>query len=151
MQYRFSLFVARMAVTNTVVLFFSWLLSPCLFGTKRTITILYFLQFRSPEEYEYSPQTEKVDIYSFGNVLYGVLTGKYPFEKEKSKKARNMVKEGERPIISSSIQKSKDPFDRAMIEAIEMCWIQNPKKRASAREVQKFVLSELQKLGVHED
>lgn len=107
--------------------------------------------FRSPEEYEYSPQTEKVDVYSFGNVLYYVLTGKYAFENEKSTKAQKLVKEGARPHISSSIRKSTDPFDRAMIEAIEMCWIQDPKNRASAREVQKFVLSALQRLGVHED
>jgi len=50
--------------------------------------VFFSIQFRSPEEYEYVPQTEKVDVYSFGNVLYSVLTGGYPFEKEKSKKAQ---------------------------------------------------------------
>lgn len=106
---------------------------------------------RSPEEYAYKPQTEKVDVYSFGNVLYGVLTGKEPFEKEKSKKTQSLIKKGERPDIPSSYRNSTDPFDQSMIKAIEMCWIQDPKDRASAREVQKFLLSELQRLGVPED
>jgi len=107
--------------------------------------------FRSPEEYEYVPQTEKVDVYSFGNVLYSVLTGGYPFEKEKSKKAQKRIQAGERPKIPISIRDSTDPFDQTMLKAIEMCWIQDPKKRASARQIQQFITSELQRLGVKED
>eukprot|EP00537_Pseudo-nitzschia_pungens_P003235 CAMPEP_0172359682 /NCGR_PEP_ID=MMETSP1060-20121228/3873_1 /TAXON_ID=37318 /ORGANISM="Pseudo-nitzschia pungens, Strain cf. cingulata" /LENGTH=379 /DNA_ID=CAMNT_0013081459 /DNA_START=369 /DNA_END=1508 /DNA_ORIENTATION=- len=107
--------------------------------------------YRSPEEYAYKPQTEKVDIYSLGNVLYAVLTGKDPFEEEKEKKVKELIKSGKRPEIDSEYRDSNDPFDLAMIKAIEMCWIQDPEKRASAREVQNFIVSELQRLGVHED
>jgi serine/threonine protein kinase len=112
---------------------------------------MYCIQFRSPEEYEYVPQTEKIDIYSFGNILYSVLTGGYPFQHEKSEKAQSRVKDGERPEIPSSIQESTDPFDLAMLKAIEMCWIQDPIKRASARQIQEFIISELQRLGVEEN
>mmetsp|Transcript_42420 Transcript_42420/g.47915 ORF Transcript_42420/g.47915 Transcript_42420/m.47915 type:complete len:567 (-) Transcript_42420:88-1788(-) len=107
--------------------------------------------FRSPEEYQYVPQTEKVDVYSFGNVLYSVLTGGYPFEKEKSKKAQKRIQAGERPEIPISIRNSTNPFDQTMLKAIDMCWIQDPKKRASARQIQEFITSELQRLGVKED
>ncbi|MGK3742651.1 MAG: hypothetical protein ACI8RD_012935 [Bacillariaceae sp.] len=80
-----------------------------------------------------------------------VLTGEYPFEDEKSEKAQSRIKDGERPEIPSSIQDSTDPFDRAMLKAIEMCWIQDPRKRASARQIQEFIISELQRLGVKEN
>ena len=109
------------------------------------------IQWRSPEEYHYDPQTEKVDVYSFGNVLYSVLTGKYPFQDKEEKEARKLIKKGNRPIISSSVRNSTDPFDQAMITAIEMCWIQDPSERASARQVQQFFLSELRRLGVREN
>ena len=112
---------------------------------------MYCIQFRSPEEYEYVPQTEKIDIYSFGNILFSVLTGGYPFAHENSEKAQSRIKDGERPEIPSSVQESTDLFDRAMLKAIEMCWIQDPTKRASARKIQEFIVSELQRLGVKED
>ena len=83
--------------------------------------------------------------------MYTVLTGGYPFPKDKSEKAQDKIKAGERQHISSSYRNSADPFDQAMVKAIEMCWIQDPKKRASAREIQKFITSELQRLGVKED
>jgi serine/threonine protein kinase len=106
-------------------------------------------QFRSPEEYAYEPQSEKVDVYSLGNVLYGILTQLWPFEELKTdKKAREKVKKGERPSIDNGILNSTDPFDQAMLKAIEMCWIQDPVKRASAREVQTFIAGELERLGV---
>ena len=92
-----------------------------------------------------------VDIYSFGNILYSVLTGGFPFAHEKSEKAQSRVKHGERPDIPSSVQDSADPFDQAMLKVIEMCWIQDPIKRASAREIQEFIISKLQRLGVKED
>ena len=90
-------------------------------------------------------------MYSFGNILYHILTGIYPFEKQKSEKARERVMAGERPHIPSSVQNSTDPFDQAMLKAIQMCWIHEPKKRASARQIQEFIIHELQRLGVKED
>lgn len=108
--------------------------------------------FRSPEEYAYEAQTEKVDVYSLGNVLFAILTKQWPFEEvEDDKKARRRIKNGERPAIPDPIRNSTDPFDKAMLHAIEMCWIQNPVERASAREVQDYMTKELKRLGVKEN
>ena len=41
--------------------------------------------FRAPEEYAYKLESEKVDIYSMGNVFYALLTDLWPFEKEVTK------------------------------------------------------------------
>jgi len=90
-------------------------------------------------------------VYSFGNILYHILTGVYPFEKQKSESVREQVIAGERPHIPISVINSTDPFDQAMVKAIQMCWIHDPKERASARQIQEFIIDELQRLGVKEE
>lgn len=39
--------------------------------------LLLLLKYRSPEEYLNNPLNEKIDVWSFGNNLYGLLTGRY--------------------------------------------------------------------------
>jgi hypothetical protein len=60
------------------------------------------------------------------------------------------IMNGVRPPMQPEIRNSTDPFVIAMIEAISMCWKQDPNERASAREVQNFLDGELKRLGVHE-
>jgi serine/threonine protein kinase len=35
--------------------------------------------FRAPEEYVDNPLNEKIDVWSFGNIVYALLTGLWPF------------------------------------------------------------------------
>lgn len=91
--------------------------------------------WRSPEEYSYEPETEKVDVYSLGNVLYFMLTREYPWKDFSSKEVYEAVKKGDRPEISKEIRKSDHPFDKFMIKAIEMCYTHNMKERPGAFEV----------------
>lgn len=119
---------------------------------QNTITIIYYVfQDRSPEEYAYERQSEKVDIYSLGNVLYSVLTGLRPWEGIKDKSAQKKIQAGERPEIPSSYRDSTNPFEQALLKLIALSWIHEPTKRASARELQKFIISELERLGVEKD
>jgi hypothetical protein len=84
-----------------------------------------------------------------GNIFYSLMTGTWPFEHEKkSKDARKMIKKGERPAFKPALLNSTDPFDQAMIKSIQMCWIHDPEERASARQVQNFIRTELDRLGV---
>jgi serine/threonine protein kinase len=85
-----------------------------------------------------------------GNVFYTLLTKESPFDDETDKVAQRKVKNGERPPIPEEYLRSTDPFVQVFIKIIKMCWIQDPKQRASARDVQKFITSELKRLGVHE-
>jgi serine/threonine protein kinase len=104
--------------------------------------------FRSPEEYAYEGETEKIDVYSMGNIFYALLTGLWPFEELKSKKAKNLVKKGSRPPIPEAILNTTDMFDQTLLNATRACWIQDPEKRATARQIQKYIESQLIKLGV---
>lgn len=103
-------------------------------------------QLRSPEEYAYGRQTEKVDVYSMGNVLYSILTLEYPFEHEKD--VYKKVIAGERPAIPQKFLNSTDPFDQTLLKAIEMCWVHDPEKRATARQVQRLLVSTLKRMNV---
>eukprot|EP00594_Rhizosolenia_setigera_P015829 CAMPEP_0178970126 /NCGR_PEP_ID=MMETSP0789-20121207/19317_1 /TAXON_ID=3005 /ORGANISM="Rhizosolenia setigera, Strain CCMP 1694" /LENGTH=402 /DNA_ID=CAMNT_0020656493 /DNA_START=579 /DNA_END=1787 /DNA_ORIENTATION=- len=106
--------------------------------------------FRSPEEYMYTDETEKVDVYSMGNIFYQLyslnyyLFGNITDDTEIAK----MVKKGQRPDYNSiSIGSIDDPkIDDAFQKAIEMCYIQDPNERASARDVADFLLDELEKI-----
>ena len=89
----------------------------------------------SPEEYAYEPETEKVDVYSLGNVLYFLLTRRFPWKNVKADDVYEAVMNGERPPIPKAILRSDDPFYKYTLRGINMCYEQNPRKRASAREV----------------
>ena len=75
-------------------------------------------------------------------MLYTILTGHFPFDdlesEESTKEAKILVQQGRRPHVNidGDIRHSEDPIERTMLEAIEMCWKQDPHERASAREVE---------------
>lgn len=96
-------------------------------------------KFRSPEEYAYLPESEKVDVYSMGNVFYTLLTLEWPFAEYSEDRAQRHVARGDRPALSDELFNSTDPSDVAFVRAMEMCYEQLPEKRASAREVATFL------------
>jgi len=57
-------------------------------------------KFRSPEEYRYDEESEKVDVYSMGNIFYQLLTGEDPFERLDVDTVRDKVMNGDRPLVS---------------------------------------------------
>jgi hypothetical protein len=85
-----------------------------------------------------------------GNVLYAVLTGLYPFKKlvenEGERHAKRKIKVGGRPPIDKIYTDSDDPYTKALLKSIEMCWIQDPVQRASASQVLKYINNELDSL-----
>jgi len=102
-------------------------------------------RYRSPEEYRYDYLTEKIDVYSLGNVLYSILTKQYPFSRANSTVVAEEVQDGKRPSLSGI---SFRPKVVAVAQAIKMCWVQNPKDRASARDVDLFLRSKLLEFNV---
>mmetsp|Transcript_10335 Transcript_10335/g.23178 ORF Transcript_10335/g.23178 Transcript_10335/m.23178 type:complete len:511 (+) Transcript_10335:27-1559(+) len=102
-------------------------------------------KFRSPEEYSNAGQTEKVDIYSMGNVFYALLTEYWPFEGMEEKKAQEMILSGERPHVDAELLNSKDSADVALIEAMRMCWRQDPIDRATATDVKQYLTAAMKR------
>lgn len=91
--------------------------------------------WRAPEEYAYKIETEKVDVYSLGNVLFFLLTGQNPWKGRPLKDVYEKVKNGERPPIPEEFQDSNEIFDRYMIQAMQMAWTQERTERPGAFEV----------------
>jgi serine/threonine protein kinase len=84
----------------------------------------------APEQMESFEYNEKVDIYSFGCVLYEMVRRKIPFENETTYKAAIMVMNGERPPLPK--------YEKKICDLITICWDQDPKKRPSARKIMKM-------------
>jgi serine/threonine protein kinase len=96
------------------------------------------LQWRAPEEYLLRPENEKIDVFSLGNVLYFLLTGKEPFEDETAppEVIIKQITEGKRVAVTDKkILKSTHPFDTTVLKALDMCFVYEKKNRSSAREV----------------
>lgn len=85
-----------------------------------------------------------------GNIFYSLLTKLYPFEHVKTKDAQEKIMTGERPFIDPKFTNSTKSRVQAMLKAIDMCWIQDPRKRASAREVASFLKVELKKIAMED-
>jgi serine/threonine protein kinase len=96
----------------------------------------------------YSAQTEKVDVYSLGNIFFTLLTLEEIFHGISSKKVKKRVKKGERPIPvdSHGVWNSTDPIDQALKSAMEMCLIYNVTERATARQVETFLKRKLEEI-----
>ena len=88
-------------------------------------------QFRSPEEAIDAGLTEKIDVYSFGNVLYSLLTGKMVWENE----GVDIVEMHRRIINGYTVPISKHFDTNPLVSVIRACWTYNPDKRPSIFDV----------------
>ena len=92
--------------------------------------------WRSPEEYRYDEENEKVDVWTLGNVLYFLLMREPPWLDVSPNQVHEQVMQGARPIINSNaILISDNPFDVAMRDAMDACFIFDPRDRPGAQAV----------------
>ena len=75
-----------------------------------------------------------------------LLMDQWPFKGVQEKKAIKMVKQGKRPDIYKDIWNSTDPAVLALKNAMFMCHEQDPKVRATSREVETYLTEELEKI-----
>ena len=104
-------------------------------------------KFRAPEEYAHEIiQSEKIDVYSMGNVFYAILSGVMPFEGIKTATAQELVKNGKRPKIPDEIEKSEDTATHAILAATKACWIQDPNARPPATAIRDELKSAMDRI-----
>jgi len=97
---------------------------------------------RSPEEYSMEALSEKLDIYSAGNVLYGIITGNRPWNNERGKHVKSDTQKGKRPHVDDAIRNAVGTVDAELTRLLDRAYEHDPTKRASAREI----VDELEKL-----
>jgi serine/threonine protein kinase len=102
--------------------------------------------WRSPEEYAYEEETEKVDVYSLGNILFFLLVRHNPWEGYKSGKVAELVKSQVRPPLPKDIVESTDIYEKYMLKAINMAFTYNKTQRPNAVEIAKKLQEGIGKL-----
>jgi len=90
---------------------------------------------RSPEEYSMEALSEKLDIYSAGNVLYGIITGNRPWNNERGKHVKSDIQKGRRPHVDDTIRNAVGTVDAELTRLLDRAYEHDPTKRASAREI----------------
>lgn len=99
--------------------------------------------YRSPEEYFDKPLAEKIDVYSFGNNVYGLLTGLEPFyeiDEEHAAEAQEKLKKGERPYLDPRYR-GRSYEEDVLIDIMDACWAYNPDDRPHMTEVARILRS----------
>ena len=105
-----------------------------------TSVLPFNFKFRAPEEYKMDLQSEKIDVFSLGNAIYGIVTGKYPFHDLEMKEAQRRVMDGDLPPLKRTFLKSDDMIDKALIHAMDMCFEYDWHDRAKASDVRDYLL-----------
>lgn len=102
--------------------------------------------YRSPEEYKYLPETSAIDVWAIGSLIYHILHGHEVWHRTSTKKAQKYIMRGELPEIDERYLKSDDPAIKAMLEAIDLCYVYDPEKRAKAWDVSSFLEKKLKEV-----
>lgn len=85
------------------------------------------------------PLDEKIDIYSFGNNLYALLTGLWVFyENDDDKVVQQKVKGGERAFIDDR-WRNRSYGEGKLVELMERCWNEHPKDRVDIFEAVRYL------------
>ncbi|KAK1889882.1 Receptor-interacting serine/threonine-protein kinase 3 [Dissostichus eleginoides] len=90
--------------------------------------------YMPPEAFDvsYSP-TKASDIYSYGILLWSIVTGKQPYPHAQSSFVRFRIPEGDRPSLTEIQALSAGMAGlTGLMELMKGCWHQNPKERPSA-------------------
>lgn len=86
------------------------------------------IAFIAPEILNGSKYTQSSDVYSFGQIMYQIVTNERPFKKFNFSEIIQRVKKGERPTFNVPVPNSYQSL-------IEKCWSQDPKERPSFDEI----------------
>jgi serine/threonine protein kinase len=111
---------------------------PCGFRVQRNPSI-----YRSPEEYSFQEETEKIDIYSMANIFYALLADREPWEGMEENTVQQMIIAGDTPRLPETKVASSDVTLRNLMQ---QCFTHDPSKRPRARTVANLLA---EALGVH--
>ncbi|XP_042032872.1 serine/threonine-protein kinase STY46-like [Salvia splendens] len=92
-------------------------------------------RWMAPEVIEHKPYNHKADVFSFGVMLWELLTGKVPYAQLTPLQAAvGVVQKGLRPTIP----RHTDPL---VVELLERCWQQDPSLRPEFSEITEILQS----------
>ena len=89
--------------------------------------------------------TEKVDVYSLGNIFFRLICGHEPWNKleiggrPSSHEISNKVRHGILPEIPDEVKNSENKEVQVILRAMLRCYTFDPAVRPSAREITKYL------------
>jgi serine/threonine protein kinase len=87
------------------------------------------LQYRAPEEFDKGYLNEKIDVFSFGNNIYSLLTGLWVFyEIDDYTSVQKELIKGELAYVDPR-WKERTFIETKLVELMEKCWVYDPKER----------------------
>lgn len=99
----------------------------------------FFSQYRAPEEFAAKDLDEKIDIFSFGNNVYALMTGLWPFyDNDDDTLVQSEIIDGKQAFIDKRYR-TRSYGEEKMVELIEMCWRYKPEDRPSMFEIVRFL------------
>ncbi|CAJ1968770.1 unnamed protein product [Cylindrotheca closterium] len=104
-------------------------------------------KFRSPEEYDYIPQTSAIDVWALGSVLVQLVTGEEAWDGYENEVAQSAIVAGKLPPFREKIKYPSDPINQVLVKAIGMCYVYEPKDRPKAGAVVEYLKNEVTRLG----
>jgi len=88
---------------------------------------------RAPEENVDAPLDESMDVYSLGNNLYSVLTGKLAWAGLPLEDVTKKIVNGERLAVPEFYREV--PATHSLVRVMEACWTYDPEERPSIFDV----------------
>ena len=102
--------------------------------------------FCLPDGFKDGRLNEKIDVFSLGNMMYGLLTGLEVFyDVEEDKEMQQKLVDGELPYIDPR-WKTNSYGEGRLVEIIEKCWKYKPNDRADVFQVTRFLDETMNKI-----
>lgn len=97
-------------------------------ATKMANTIVGTAHWMAPELLLHQPYTKAVDIWSFGIVLFELMTFEHPYKEYPGVAVFDVIRRGERPTIPANFSSALRP----LLSVWNACLTKNPNDRPSA-------------------
>lgn len=100
--------------------------------------------YMAPEVAKRQPYNEKVDIYSFGIILWQLLTGEAPFKGiSKDEHLEKVIHGGLRPPLVDSDNEPFPNLTADILDLVERCWNIEPRIRPSCGAILKILETQI--------